>query len=86
MQSFQDRIIGYIGVGAILSNSVATILVSKVVDHLKGRMKLTLLVIMTVAVSCWIWLGLICLRAIPFSLRKHRITFYPVARRPHLSI
>jgi hypothetical protein len=69
-KKIQDRIIGYIGMGAIIGNSVATILVSKIVDSLKGKMKRTLLILMTAAVICWFWLGLICLRVIPFSLRK----------------
>ncbi len=66
----QDKIIGYIGVWAIVANSVGAILVSRVVDSLRGKMKVTLLVLMVAAAACWIWLGLICLRVIHFSLRE----------------
>ena len=31
-------------------------------------MKRTLLIIMVCGISCWIWLGLICLEAIPFHI------------------
>ena len=31
-------------------------------------MKRTLLTIMVCGISCWIWLGLICLEAIPFNI------------------
>ena len=31
-------------------------------------MKQTLIVIMISGIACWIWLGLICLRAIPFDI------------------
>ncbi len=68
--SEQDKIIGYIGIWAIVGNSVAAILVSRFVDSLRGKMKRTLLVLMVSATACWIWLGLLCLRVIPFSLRK----------------
>jgi len=66
----KDRIIGYIGLWAIVGNSVAAILVSRFVDSIRGKMKKTLLVLMSLGILCWIWLGLLCLRVIPFSIRK----------------
>ena len=68
---FQDRIIGYIGIWAIIGNSVATILVSRIVDSLRGKMKLAILILMVSGILCWIWLGLLCLRVIPFSVSKY---------------
>lgn len=68
----QDRIIGYIGLWAIVGNSVSAILVSRMVDSIRGRMKLTLLVLMSLGIMCWIWLGLLCLGVIPFSLSKYQ--------------
>ena len=68
------RIIGYIGISTIVANGVATFVVSRIVDRMKGRMKQILLTIMLAAVACWVWLGLICLRAIPFSLGKTTIS------------
>eukprot|EP00095_Tigriopus_kingsejongensis_P004501 maker-scaffold427_size174323-snap-gene-0.36 protein:Tk04501 transcript:maker-scaffold427_size174323-snap-gene-0.36-mRNA-1 annotation:"hypothetical protein DAPPUDRAFT_102163" len=64
----KDKIIGHIGLWAIIGNSVAAILVSRIVDSIRGRMKLTLLILMSMGILCWIWLGLICLGVIPFSL------------------
>jgi len=63
-----DGVIGYIGLIAIVANSVTTILVSAIVDRLRGRMKLVLTILMSCAISCWIWMCLLCLRVIPFSL------------------
>jgi len=63
-----DGVIGYIGLIAIVANSVTTITVSAIVDRLKGRMKRALMVIMTLGILCWIWMCLLCLRVIPFSL------------------
>ena len=63
-----DRIIGYIGISTIIANGIATFVVSRVVDRIRGGMKRILLFIMVAAVACWVWLGLICLGAIPFSL------------------
>lgn len=65
-----DRIIGYIGIWSIVGNCVTSILVSRIVDSLKGKMKLTLFIIMTCGVACWIWLGLLCLGIIPFTLAQ----------------
>ena len=65
-----DKIIGHIGLLSIFGNSVAIILVSTFVDKLRGRMKRTLIVIMTCGILCWIWLGLICLQILPFSLES----------------
>lgn len=67
-ESDTDQIIGYIGIFSIVANCVASILVSRIVDSLKGKMKATLCIIMVAGTSCWIWLSLICLRVIPFSL------------------
>ena len=36
--------------------------------YYQGKMKRTLLIIMVCGISCWIWLGLICLEAIPFNI------------------
>ena len=33
-------------------------------------MKLVLTVLMSCAISCWVWMCLLCLRAIPFSLAQ----------------
>ena len=63
-----DKIIGHIGLLAICGNSMSIILVSTFVDKLKGRMKRTLVCIMVCGILCWVWLGLICLRIIPFNL------------------
>jgi len=63
-----DGLMGYIGLIAIIANSVTTILVSAIVDRLRGRMKLVLTVLMSGAISCWVWMCLLCLRVIPFSL------------------
>ena len=35
---------------------------------LQGKMKRTLIIIMVSGILCWIWLGLICLRVIPFDM------------------
>ena len=50
---------------------MTSILVARIVDKLKGKMKLTLSIIMVAATICWIWMSLICLRVIPFSLREY---------------
>lgn len=63
-----DKIIGYIGICSIAGNCVASILVSRIVDSLKGKMKLTLSIIMVLGFGCWVWMCLICLKVIPFSL------------------
>ena len=65
-----DAIIGRIGIICIVANCVTSILVARIVDRLKGKMKITLSIIMVSATICWIWMCLICLRIIPFSLRK----------------
>lgn len=49
---------------------MATILVSRIVDSLRGKMKLAILILMVSGILCWIWLGLLCLRVIPFSVSK----------------
>lgn len=64
----QDRCIGYIGMLCIVGNCVATCVVSRFVDLVKGRMKVVLAVLMSGAVACWVWMSLICLKVIPFSL------------------
>ena len=53
---------------SIINNGFSALLVSYIVDHLKGKMKMALIVLMSGAIVCWIWLGLICLRVITFSL------------------
>lgn len=63
-----DKIIGYIGIFAIVGNCVTSILVSRIVDRLRGKMKLTLCIIMVLAFSCWLWMSLLCLEFIPFSI------------------
>jgi len=63
-----DGVIGYIGLIAIVGNSVTTIMVSAIVDRLRGKMKRALMVIMSLGICCWIWMCLLCLRVIPFSL------------------
>jgi len=63
-----DKIIGYIGICSIAGNCVASILVSRIVDSLKGKMKRTLSIIMVLGFGCWVWMCLICLKVIPFSL------------------
>ena len=63
-----DTIIGYIGILSICGNCVASILVSRIVDSLKGKMKATLCIIMVAGCGCWIWMCLLCLRVIPFSI------------------
>lgn len=70
-----DKIIGYIGILSIIGNTVGGILVSRVVDRMKGKMKKILLVLMSSGIVCWIWLGLICLQVIPFSLCKYYYYF-----------
>lgn len=66
----KDKIIGYIGISAIIGNTVASILVSRFVDSLGGKMKITLCVIMIFAFGCWSWMCLLVLRVIPFSLAQ----------------
>ena len=66
----KDVTIGYIGLWAIVANCICVIAVSRFVDLMRGKMKLILLVLATLAAFCWIWLGLLCLRVIPFSLGK----------------
>ncbi len=63
-----DRIIGYIGIFSIVGNCVTSILVSRIVDRLRGRMKATLCIIMVCGFGCWLWMCLLCLRVIPFSI------------------
>ena len=65
-----DKIIGYIGLFSIVGNCVASISVSRLVDSLKGKMKATLCLIMVLGFGCWLWMCLICLKVIPFSLGK----------------
>ena len=65
-----DKIIGHIGLLAIFGNSAAIIIVSAFVDKFKGKMKRTLIFIMICGITCWIWLGLICLQIIPFNLTE----------------
>jgi len=64
----KDTIIGHIGLLSIIGNCVTSILVARIVDKLKGKMKLTLSIIMFFGTICWIWMCLICLQKIPFSL------------------
>lgn len=64
----QDMTSGYIGVWSIFGNTIGTLLVSRIMDNIKGKMKLTLIILMVAAAVCWVWMGLICLRVIPFSL------------------
>ena len=59
-----------LGILSIVGNCVTSITVARIVDKLKGKMKIILSVIMVSATACWIWMCLICLRIIPFSLRK----------------
>ena len=74
----QDTVIGYIGLWAIVANCVCVVVVSRCVDYLRGKMKLILLTLSAVAFFCWVWLGLICLRVIPFSLGKCEVTYKAV--------
>ena len=60
-----------LGLLSIIGNCVTSILVARIVDKLKGKMKLTLSIIMFCGTICWIWMCLICLQKIPFSLRKY---------------
>ena len=63
-----DKIIGHIGLLAIVGNSVSMILVSAFVDQFKEKMKRILVYIMISGILCWVWLGMICLQILPFSL------------------
>ena len=63
-----DKIIGHIGLLAIVGNSVSMILVSAFVDQFKGKMKRILVYIMISGILCWVWLGMICLQIMQFSL------------------
>lgn len=63
-----DKIIGYIGIFSIIGNCVTSILVSRIVDSLRGKMKVTLCIIMVLGFICWLWMCLLCLRVIPFSI------------------
>ena len=49
-----DQIIGYIGILSIVGNCVTSILVSRIVDSLRGKMKATLCIIMFAGCGCWI--------------------------------
>ena len=51
-------------------NWLNSFFISRIVDSLKGKMKRTLSIIMVLGFGCWVWMCLICLKVIPFSLRK----------------
>ena len=65
-----------LGILSIVGNCVTSITVARIVDKLKGKMKIILSIIMVSATACWIWMCLICLRIIPFSLRKCELPFW----------
>ena len=65
-----------LGILSIVGNCVTSITVARIVDKLKGKMKIILSIIMVSATACWIWMCLICLGIIPFSLRKCELLFW----------
>ena len=71
-----DTTIGHIGLFSIVGNCISSILVSRIVDSLKGKMKMTLCIIMVLGWACWIWMCLLCLRIIPFSIGNIQFSFF----------
>ena len=62
-----DKTIGMIGVLAVLGQVILTTLVGFLMDKLKHKMKLTLLILISLATLGFIWLMWICLEVVPHS-------------------
>ena len=56
------------GVIAVLGQSGLTTVVGFIMDRLKNKMKMTLLVLISLATAGFVWLMLMCLQIIPFSI------------------
>eukprot|EP00045_Choanoeca_perplexa_P017090 m.241508 g.241508 ORF g.241508 m.241508 type:complete len:454 (-) comp17446_c0_seq9:5225-6586(-) len=59
---------GWMGFYANIAGCLAGVLMSRLADHLGGKMKLMLLTFCLVAVAFVAWFTLICIKVLPFSL------------------
>ena len=62
---------------AIVFNTVATVVIGRCVDAVRGKMKLFLLVLMVVAAANWLWMSAICLGWITYSTREGICSLFP---------
>ena len=63
-----DKQSGYIGVAATAASIVVGIAVGQFTDHIRKHIKWTLMFILLLSTGAYVWLTLIVLKAIPFSL------------------
>lgn len=63
-----DQQIGYMGLASVLAQCVLSMVFGFVTDRLRKNIKTTILVLLTIATCGFIWLMLMCLEAIPYSL------------------
>ena len=65
-----DKQSGYIGVSTTAASIVVGVAVGQVTDRIRRHIKWTLILILLLATGSYIWLTLIVLKAIPFSLAQ----------------
>ena len=63
-----DRTIGMVGLLAVVGQVILTTVVGFLMDKLKHKMKVALLVLISLSSLGFIWLMLICLKAVPHSV------------------
>ena len=67
---FQDKV-GWLGFWSSIASCVAAFLSGHFADRLTGHFKSSLLILLGIATLSFIWMGLICMKVIPFSLGKY---------------
>lgn len=65
--SISDQEIGFIGLLAVIGQCIMTTSVGVLMDRLKHKMKISLIVLISLATAGFVWLMLICIHQIEFS-------------------
>ena len=64
----EDQEIGMIGLFAVLGQCALATIVGFTIDRLKHKMKITLLVLISLATAGFVWLTLICIGTAPVTI------------------
>ena len=67
---FQDKV-GWLGFWSSIASCIAAFLSGHFADRLTGHFKSSILILLGIATLSFIWMGLICMKVIPFSLGKY---------------
>ena len=70
---YSDQEIGMMGLAAVLAQCIMSMIFGYITDHLKHKMKATILVLLVVSTASFIWLTIMCLPNSPLDHSKVKL-------------